>query len=255
MEWESGEGRCPAEPPEVLPLPEFRGGVSSVPVPRGDFVPAWHDMFTNLPADWGRSFRMTFRSSSLPTILGLSAVTLGLIAIDHHTYRAASRLYKRSPVVESATDLFVSFGDGQSQFLLAGAFAAYGFAASDRRAIRTASQTVEAVLATGVFIQVLKHISGRESPDVVREMERSTWRPFPSLKDYHSHQAKYYAFPSGHIATSIAALTVVADNYHDVDWIRPVGYPLVGLIGISLRSPSRSGHRLCDGQGGIASGG
>lgn len=233
-EWESGKGRCPAEPPGVLLPSEFGSGEPGVAGPRGEFVPAWHDMFTNLPGDWQRSFRMTFRSSSIPAILGVSAVTLGFIAIDHHMYRSAKSFYESSPSAESATDFFVSLGDGKSQFLMAGAFAAYGLVASNQRAIRTASQTVEAVLGTGIVIQVLKHISGRESPAAAREMHRGTWRPFPNLKEYHSHQAKYYAFPSGHIATSMAALTVVADNYNEVGWIRPVGYPIVGLIGISL---------------------
>jgi hypothetical protein len=32
----------------------------------------------------------------------------------------------------------------------------------------------------------------------------------------------------------MAAVTVVSENYPEVLWIRPVGYALVGLVGISL---------------------
>src|SRR5664279_4126820 len=49
---------------------------------------------------------------------------------------------------------------------LAAAFAAYGFIAGDNRALRTGSQIVETILASGTVVQVLKHITGRESPFV-----------------------------------------------------------------------------------------
>jgi membrane-associated phospholipid phosphatase len=234
MEWEYGKDVRPSDPPAVLSTLEFGPSDSGGAAAKEEFVPAWYDMITNIPGDWGRSFRMTFSTSSIPTILGLSAVTLGFVAIDQHLYHASKVFYKSSTDAKSASDFFVSLGDGKSQFLMAGAFAAYGVFASDQRALRTASQTVEAVVATGVVIQVLKHISGRESPAAAGDMHRGTWRPFPNLKEYHSNQTKYYAFPSGHIATAMAALTVVAENYHEAGWIRPVGYPVVGLIGISL---------------------
>ena len=38
------------------------------------------------------------------------------------------------------------------------------------------------------------------------------------------HQPNYYSFPSGHIGTEIAAVTVIAENYPEVWWIRPLGY-------------------------------
>jgi hypothetical protein len=54
------------------------------------------------------------------------------------------------------------------------------------------------------------------------------------LRSYERNQPKYYAFPSGHITTAITTITVVAENYPDVWWIRPVGYSLTGLLGVSL---------------------
>ena len=54
------------------------------------------------------------------------------------------------------------------------------------------------------------------------------------MKKYHTHQARYYAFPSGHIATAMAAVTVMSENYPEIGWLKPVGYSLVGLIGVSL---------------------
>ncbi|MDH3251917.1 MAG: phosphatase PAP2 family protein, partial [Ignavibacteria bacterium] len=142
-------------------------------------------------------------------------------------------LYESSTGVHGATDFFVSLGDGQSQFIFAGGLAAYGALSSDQRFLRTASQTVEAVLAAGVVVQILKRISGRESPEVATRPS-GKWTVFPNVKEYHRRQSSYYAYPSGHIATSMAALTVLAENFPREGWIRPIGYALISCIGISL---------------------
>lgn len=202
---------------------------------REDFVPSWHAMVTNIPRDVARSVGTTFSTSSIPTVVGLSAVTVVFLVSDRKTYEASKAIRRSSPFAESATRMFVSLGDGRSQLLLAGAMASYGLVASDRRALRTASQTVEALLASGVTVQVLKHMTGRESP-VAASSHRGQWRPFTNLKEYHRNQTRYYAFPSGHITTAMATVTVVAENYPEQKWIRPLGYTVVGLIGVGLVS-------------------
>ena len=42
------------------------------------------------------------------------------------------------------------------------------------------------------------------------------------------------AFPSGHLATVMATVTVLADNYPEKKWIKPVGYSVVGLVGTAM---------------------
>lgn len=196
-------------------------------------VPQWYDFIGNVPHDLGSLALLTVDEKSIPVIVGISALTLGLVATDHDSYVFTSKGYDNSATVASISDVFVSLGDGKSSLVLTGIFGIYGFAASDRRSLRTASQTLEALIATGLVVQALKHISGRESPSVATS-STGTWRPFPSFRTYHRNQSKYHAFPSGHIATTMAAVTVVADNYPEQRWIRPVGYSLVGLVGVSL---------------------
>ena len=193
----------------------------------------WHSMITNLPGDWMRGIKQATRVDNLPAVASLTAITIGLLASDKETYRPSGDLYQSSPAVHEGTDFFVSLGDTRSHMILAGGFAAYGLIASDQRSLATASQTVEAVLASGLVVQVLKRISGRESPEVATRPS-GKWTPFPNVREYHQHQSRFYAFPSGHIATSMAVLTVLAENYSEVSWIRPVGYTVVGLIGVSL---------------------
>ena len=196
-------------------------------------VPNWHDMVTNLPSDWARFSVLTIRPGTLPILAGLTLVTGALIASDKGTWRATRRAYEDNRFVHSISDVAVSVGDGTYQFGLAAGFAVYGFAASDHRALRTASQTTEAILACGLVVQLFKHISGRESPAVATR-DNGAWRFFPSIKEYHSNQSRYYAFPSGHIASGMATLTVLMENYPEATWMKPVGYTAVGLIGVGV---------------------
>ncbi len=56
----------------------------------------------------------------------------------------------------------------------------------------------------------------------------------PSIKEYQKNQPKYYSFPSGHLSTATAVVTVIANNYPDIKWIKPLGYSLLGILGFSL---------------------
>ena len=41
-------------------------------------------------------------------------------------------------------------------------------------------------------------------------------------------------FPSGHLATAMATITILAGNYPDNKYIKPVGYSLMGLLGYAM---------------------
>ncbi len=193
----------------------------------------WHDMVTNVPGDWARAGSGVVVPEHLPVIVGVAALTGGLIMVDHETYVASKSLYDRSPVMKSVSESFVHVGDGSTHLGIAAAFGLFGLIAHDDRALRTGSQTVEALLASGITVQLLKRIAGRESPEKASG-SRGVWRPFPNLKSYEHDQAKYYSFPSGHITTTMATLTVIAENYPEEKWIRPVGYVLLAGVGIGL---------------------
>jgi len=193
----------------------------------------WYDMFKNMPSDWARFGQMSVSTENISLIIGLSAATGALIATDDATWKASDEWYQSSNTVREASDIGEWIGHGVPQFGLAGAFAAYGLAAGDNRALRTASQTTEAILACGVVVQVLKHITGRESP-IVSTRPGGAWRFFPNQIQYHKHVPSYDAYPSGHIATALATVTVIAENYPEASWIRPVGYVLITWLGVSM---------------------
>jgi len=193
----------------------------------------WYSMITNLPGDWSQYYRLKFRLTSVPEFVGLGVLTASLLVTDDATYKVSDRWYKNSRTVTDVSDFFVSLGDGKSQFALAGAFAAYGLYRDDNRALRTGSQIVQAVLASGAVVQFLKHVTGRESP-FVRTSPTGTWRFFPNQIAYLKHVPAYDAFPSGHICTAMATVIVIAENYPQTTWVRPVGYVVSGLVGVGM---------------------
>jgi membrane-associated phospholipid phosphatase len=195
--------------------------------------PTWYQMFTNIPGDWAEYYKITFNTSQIPLYAGAAILTAGLVATDEATWQGSNKIYKQSPAVKRWSDIFVKIGDGRTQFGFAGIYALYGFIASDNRALRTGSQIAEAVLASGAVVQVLKHITGRQSP-FVSTRSGGRWDFFPNQINYHKHVPSYDAYPSGHITTALATVVVIAENYPEIKWIAPTGYALTGLLAISM---------------------
>ncbi len=197
------------------------------------YVPKWYSFITNLPGDMVDFYRLDFTSKNIPVGIGIGTLTAGLLLTDNQTWKASDKIYKKGGFVKSASNLFVRAGDGTSQFGLAVAFGLYGAVFNDSRALRTASEVVEAVLASGAVVQVLKHITGRESP-YVSTKSGGAWRFFPNQIQYAKHVPAFDAYPSGHLTTSLAAFTVIAENYPEAKWITPVTYTTEALLAISM---------------------
>lgn len=197
------------------------------------YSPAWSDPITNLPGDWVGAGSLCEHTASFGYLMGTAVLTAGLMRVDHQTYTASRRLYLRSNTVRRFSNGAVNIGGGMTQLGVAAAFGLYGAAAHDQRALRTGEQAVEAFFATGIAVQFLKRVAGRESPQCAT-VKTGIWRILPNPRYYQRDQPKYYSFPSGHIAATMATVTVLAENYPEEKWIRPIGYAAVGSVGFSL---------------------
>jgi hypothetical protein len=124
-------------------------------------------------------------------------------------------------------------GDGMTSVFLSSGFALRGAISDDTRARRTSSEVIEALLVSGTVTQVLKHVAGRQTPSEAT-VPRGRWRPFPSFKDYSANVPAYDAFPSGHLASTMATLTVVAMNYPEHRFIWPVSAGAMGLLSFAM---------------------
>jgi membrane-associated phospholipid phosphatase len=193
----------------------------------------WHSMITDVPSDYSNFVIKSFRTQEIPDFITIGTLTGSLLLVDETTWRNTRIYYKKSQNFRNISGIAVKMGDGRYQFLAAALFAIPGVIFHNETAYKTGSNLAEAVITTGLLVQVLKRISGRESP-AAATMKGGDWDPFPSIKQYQQHQPEYYSFPSGHLSTATAVLTVIANNYPDQKWIRPVEYPLLAVLGASL---------------------
>ncbi len=193
----------------------------------------WYTFIQNIPRDWSDWAQTTFREDKIADWALVGGLTAALFVTDDITYTPSKHLFESSDRARDLSNFAAEFGDGSSQFALAGAMAAYGLVFKDQRALRTGSQIVEVVLGAGAVVQVLKHVTGRESP-FTRSSATGIWKFFPDQLQYHKHVPAYDAFPSGHICTSVGTVVVVAENYPEVKWIRPVGYLLCTFIAVGM---------------------
>lgn len=214
--------------------------------------PRSFSFITNFPRDMGQYFKNTFQKTNLLKIGAVVAGTGILIAFDQPIVDNAQKLARRwhipsdnrtkalfyvgkfpFNVPNSTGSVLYYIGDGTTHCLIAGSFLAYGFFAKDNRALQTASQMAEGMITVGTVVQILKHATGRETP-ARTTAPGGVWRLFPNQMEYLDHVSKYDAFPSGHLATAMMCVTVIAGNYPEHAYIRPLGYALMTVVGFQM---------------------
>jgi hypothetical protein len=204
---------------------------------RAVVVPAFWSMITDLPADFKELARESTTSEGLKIVSGITLITAIGVASDYESWQAARIPFAESHRVHKLANYGVSIGDGYFQFGIVGAFAAAGGLLGNNLYLRTASQITESILSTGIVVQVIKHLSGRESP-FSSESRTGKWRVFPNQLAYLRDVQKFDAMPSGHLSTAVTTLVVIQENFPDQKWIPFVGWPTMGLVAFGLAGTS-----------------
>ena len=138
-------------------------------------------------------------------------------------------------VPQNLNSALYQLGEGGTSMILAGGLYLYGKIKHNKQAEYTASDLTETFITMGITTQLIKRISGRESPFTANPIDKGgIWRPFPSFRNYQNNTSEYDAFPSGHLATMMATVTTVALNYPNKKWIKPLGYTLMGLTSFAM---------------------
>ena len=192
----------------------------------------WHDWLTNIPKDYVKFYDVAMHTS-FPVYFGIAASTAVLLATDNQTWLTQHEWYKKSHFLKETSDWFGNFGDGRSQFTLTGVFVAYGLLFKDERALRTGSQILQVTISSGALVQVMKRITGRESP-FVSTQPGGRWKFFSSPITYQEHVAAHDAYPSGHLTTELGMVIVIAENYPEWKWVKPLGYTICTLMAVSM---------------------
>ncbi|RZJ27835.1 MAG: phosphatase PAP2 family protein [Flavobacterium sp.] len=218
--------------------------------------PTVWQMFSYVPDDLCKFARFTVQKENFGWDAAVAASTAALIATDQSLLDEADRVGKKmgggwstdshyrkflglNIVPENLSSGVYYIGNGGTTVLLSGIFFGIGkIRHNDYRALNTSSELLECLFSVGIATQTVKHITGRQSP--VRAIDERNpggdWQPFPSISAYQKNTPNYDAMPSGHIATYIATLTVIATNYPEIKWIRPVGYSLMALLAFNMVS-------------------
>jgi len=220
-------------------------------------APRIYEFGKNLPRDWAEFGRRTVSRKGLITVGALAVSTIALVLVDQDVTNGVQRFGRWAGINAARENLnAINFkvggtkvnmldlpkntnttlyfiAEGWPSIALATGLLVNGLIKHDERDVRTASQFAECYIAMGVTAQLLKHITGRESPFVATQ-PGGKWRFFPNPKSYQKSVPKHDAFPSGHMATAMATVTILSTNYPELKFIKPVGYTMMGLVGFAM---------------------
>ena len=221
------------------------------------YKPRPFEFITNVPSDFAKFGKTIVKKENLATLgllIGTSAVC---IAFDQQLLDAAQqfgrfihldakRKFNRAisfnignfavPVLDVPQNLnsaFYFIGEGWPSILVAGSFYSYGIFKNDYRARQTSSQLAEMFFTLAVTTQLLKRFTGRQSP-FNSTSPGGEWHPFTNPSVYQANVSNYDAFPSGHLATLMASVTIIAGNYPEYKFVKPLGYSLMGILGYAM---------------------
>ncbi|MGC1455388.1 MAG: phosphatase PAP2 family protein [Nitrospirota bacterium] len=148
------------------------------------------------PARWSRS---DWLEASL--VMG---VAVGLYTQDDHIQRWVQK--HKNATTSNVSD------DAKKIYLLSypalAGLGAYGYMSSDNKAKTTFLLSIESFVITGVFVQVLKHTTGRHRP--------YTGDSHDSWSFGYTSNGSYQSFPSGDASAAFSIATVVASEYSNM---------------------------------------
>jgi membrane-associated phospholipid phosphatase len=180
---------------------------------------------------WAAPFRLDLKASLL-----FGAVLVGtgvLIANDEGIYASFKTFQSRNSWVDTVSPKATLLGDWGIDCGIAGLFLLSGVAFRDKKARNTGLEALETLLHTGFLVQVLKHLAGRQRPNV--DGGQDYWfGPAAFLARYRDgYFARYDSFPSGHTISAWGLATVIAENYKNHFWVPLVCYSLATAVGLS----------------------
>lgn len=170
--------------------------------------------------------RNAFAEDNYGNLALIAASSAVLIYYDQQIYDSVSAFGKRHGISqnskgssafelpEDAGNLMYFIGDGRVPLTISGVMLGMGYYQDDLRMMSTASQLVESLVTCGIVTQIIKQLTGRETP-AARTRDGGAWHGFVGPREYLKNRTSYDAFPSGHLATTVAATTVLAENYYE----------------------------------------
>lgn len=207
--------------------------------------PRFWEFINRLPKDFGTMGNLTLQKNNL--IYGGIAIgsTLALLPVDQKIVDNSREIGDKlgldgghryggflNSTPTNINSVIYHFGNGFTAIAIGAGLLTFGLIEKDYRALHTSSEIAEGLIASGVFVQTIKRITGRESPFIAEKNgnKGGDWNPFPSFKAYANQTPNYDAVPSGHLTTIMTTFVIISENYKEKKWIKPIGYSMMGLL-------------------------
>jgi membrane-associated phospholipid phosphatase len=177
---------------------------------------------------------------------GTIAVTAILFHYDQQIYDNLYDWKRNNQIVKDISPIVTNLGDGTFSLGFFGGFVGYGLIFENKKAVEMGKIGIESFFLTGITVQLLKQLCGRERPSAATRPGGFWHGPFAFFrqpKGVSKGIPSFDAFPSGHTATVFAAATTLSDFYTD-SWVSYTSYSLATLCAISRITEST--HWLSD---------
>jgi membrane-associated phospholipid phosphatase len=234
----AGEGFAAAEEPDSTS--------SAAPAAEEKTIPHNDRLFADFFRDEGKMWSAPFRPTLKNTLIwgAVLAATGALIANDEGIYQHFKEYQGKHPWVDEVSPKVTVLGDFGVASGIAGLFFLDGVIFRDAKARETGILAIEALLHTGILVQVMKHLAGRKRPEVP-EIGKDGWAgPSGFFKRYSENFSSYDSFPSGHTITAWSLATVISAQYRESPGVGIVCYSLATLTGLSRVTEDK--HWLSD---------
>ena len=158
-----------------------------------------------------------------------------LFHYDQDIYHEIHGWRENNDAIGKMSPVITNMGNGLFSIGLFGGFTGYGLIFKDNKALEAGKIGIESFLLTGISVQFLKYLCGRERPsDATRPggFWHGPFSYFDKQKRGTLGLAAFDSFPSGHTITAFAAATTVSDFYTE-PWVSYTCYSLASMVAIS----------------------
>ena len=178
---------------------------------------------------WTSPFRMNGDEAELWG--GIVVATALAITVDEPISKDVFNFRNEHHWVQTVSPIATQFGQFYVPYGIAAFSCLDGLVFDNDERIDTGLLEVQAMLHSGIVVQVLKHLAGRSRPFV--DNGKSIWyRPRVIIKRYEGGGfSPYDSFPSGHTITAFSLAEVIAER--ERPWVGAIAYTCAGLCGVS----------------------
>lgn len=166
-------------------------------------------------------------------------ITAALIYLDNDIDDWARNLKQKYNWVNKSSPFITEFGSNYGIYSVI-AIGSVSAAFKNKKGVQTSLLATQAMLTSGVWIHIIKQLTGRERPEASYNYSKSEsgrwYGPFAQFDQdlaLKKPGSSFDSFPSGHAATAFSIATVFATQYKDIKAIPILSYSAATLVGIS----------------------